>query len=86
MVWIREDRRASAFRNTLASGPKRQSVTRRVTTDLHTGELIEVLEIDGTKQQDLHAMIPGGPKDITQLRYIIMIACPHGKSFTDIRA
>ena len=64
MIWAREDRRATAFRTTLVGGPKWQTVNRRVTTDVDTGEVIEDLAIYGTKEQELHGIIFGGPRDI----------------------
>ena len=60
----RADRGATAFRTTKHGGPKWDIVTRRVTTDMESGESIEYLLIDGSNRQDLHGPIPLSPQDI----------------------
>ena len=60
-------------------------MTRRITTELHTGDVIEDLEIDNTKDQDLHVVIPGGPKYTKTALYYHDRVSPweitHGNSF-----
>ena len=59
---------------------------RRITTDLTTGDVIEDLAIDSTKDQDLHVVIPDGPSDIKTTLYYSDRASPwamtHGSSCT----
>ena len=75
-----------AFRTTLAGFPKWQTVRRRITTDLTTGDVIEDLVIDSTKDQDLHVVNPDGPNDIKTTLYYYDRASPwemtHGSSCT----
>ena len=61
LTWIREDRRATAFRTTLSGGPKWQTVRRRVTEDATTGTIIEDTPVDPSADIHYHAIIPEGP-------------------------
>ena len=59
---------------------------RRITTDLTTGDVIEDLAIDSTKDQDLHVVILDGHNDIHITLYYYDRASPwaltHGSSCT----
>ena len=80
LVWHRRDWGASAFRITMRGGPEYSPVTRRVATDLNTGEIIENLPVDAT-QQSLHSPLPFRPRDIrTTLYYRSRPGAPRERS------
>ena len=69
------------FRTTTSKGPPWQSVVRRITKDLHTGEMIEDLAANPSEQQFYCATILGGPEDIqTLLHYLMRPAAPRERS------
>jgi hypothetical protein len=81
LVWHREDWGARAFRTTTRGGPEWSPVTRRVATDLNTGEVIEDLPVDATQHQSLHSPLPFGPRGIrTTLYYRSRQGAPRERS------
>ena len=63
-MWVREDYGAQTFRTTTSEGPPWQSVVRRITQDLNTGEILENLAVHPSEQQFYYATIPRGPKEL----------------------
>ena len=64
MTWAREDYGVQTFRRTASKGPPWQRAIRRVTTDMHTGEIQEEMTVNSSGQQFCYATVLGGPRDI----------------------
>ena len=63
-VWCRMDLNSRTYRTTLKHGPKWGAVRARVTTDMATGECLEVEAAHCITRNLEHKLIPGGPRDI----------------------
>ena len=66
-IWIRRDYGAKRFRMPTIDGPKHIFITRRVTTDVDTGEIIEDKKNVATEKNkwNLYLVMEGGPKNIS---------------------
>ena len=71
-TWKRHDEKAEVFRTVLKGGPDWNSVTRRVTYDLYTKEVIDDEENPHEHENRyLYREIPGAPRDIRTIFHFI---------------
>ena len=86
-TWIRDGYGAQAFRTTTSKGPPWQSVVRRISENLNTGEIIEDLAVPPSEQQVYDATVPDGPKNIrTILQYLMRPVAPRERSSDEMQS
>ena len=69
--WIRKDTSVECFLTTKKGGPSWELVTRRVTINSDTGEVIQDLKIDHYVKRNkvLHERLPGGTSNTNTVLY-----------------
>ena len=60
-TWIRDDYGAHTFRTASSNVPPWNSIIKRITKDLGTGEVLEDLAVSPSEQQLYYATVPDGP-------------------------
>ena len=71
-TWERIDYEATNFQGIDIGGPSWPSVTRRVTKDLRTGDVIEdEYKLNKQDKKYLYRELPGAPRDIRTIFYYI---------------
>ena len=69
-MWYRIDRNAKAFLTTKTGGPSWNKVTRRVTLDLNSGDILEDLLVNKTTPETLlHCMLPSRTPGMCAILY-----------------
>ena len=70
--WIREDREARRFRTTASNGPEWKYVTRRLTVDMDTGEVLEDLhDVQKVARGALCKEVPGKVRNLRTTLYYV---------------
>ena len=86
-TWIRDDYGAYNFKTTSSNNPPWHTVVRRITKDLDTGEVPEVLVVSPSEQQFYYATVPDCPRNIrTILLYLMRPVAPRERSSESLQS